>query len=62
VTVSHFVDNPHSARIIAGLGFRHTGRTTLFSVSRNAAVEAHTYVLSRAEAAERVTGHKNRMD
>jgi len=49
-TVSHMVDNPASAAIIAKLGFRPTGRRRIACVSRAAEVEVKTFALTRTEA------------
>jgi len=49
-TVSHMIDNPASAAIIAKLGFRPTGRRRTHCVARDAEVDVLTYRLTKAEA------------
>ena len=51
ITISHFIDNPASARVIAKCGFKPVGRRTIQSVGRGADVVALTYTLARTDAA-----------
>ncbi len=48
--ISHFIDNPASARVIGKCGFKPVGRRSLHCISRGADVVALTYSLTRAEA------------
>jgi len=50
IPISHFIDNPASARVIAKCGFRPTGRRSLPCLSRGCDVVALAYRLVRAEA------------
>ena len=50
VSISHFIDNPASAGVIAKCGFKPAGRRAMHSLGRGAEVVALTYALSRAGA------------
>ena len=50
IPISHFADNPASARVIAKCGFVPTGSRRMFSLARGHEVDARTYRLTRAEA------------
>ena len=49
-TVSHMIDNPASAAVIAKLGFRRTGRRRIGCLARAGEVVVLTYAMTRAEA------------
>jgi RimJ/RimL family protein N-acetyltransferase len=51
LSISHFIDNPASAVVIAKCGFKPTGRRATHSLGRDADVVALTYLLTRAQAA-----------
>lgn len=50
ITISHMVDNPASAHVIAKCGFLRTGTDLVHCVSRRGDVELVTYALNRGEA------------
>jgi [ribosomal protein S5]-alanine N-acetyltransferase len=50
IPISHFADNPGSARVIAKCGFVPTGSRRMFSLARGHEVDALTYRLTHAEA------------
>lgn len=50
IPISHFIDNPASARVIEKCGFKPVGRRAMHSLGRGADVVALTYVLSRTQA------------
>jgi len=49
-TVSHMVDNPASAAVIAKFGFKPTGRRRIGCTARSCEVVVLTYALTRAQA------------
>jgi [ribosomal protein S5]-alanine N-acetyltransferase len=51
-TSSHFVDNPASARVLAKLGFAHSGYGRIWSLARGSDIDAVLLELTRARAAE----------
>jgi [ribosomal protein S5]-alanine N-acetyltransferase len=50
ITISHMIDNPASAAVIAKFGFRPTGRRRIGCTARGCEVEVLTYALTRAQA------------